>query len=227
METFSALLALCAGNSPVTGEFPAQRPVTQSFDAFFDLRLNKRLSKHSWGWCLRRHRALYDVIVMLAFSWPPRLCLPTQNQGQTVTFISELLLSLNYLSQSRLTRYYYHPVLSGILSKHRFLNMSSKYHLFLIKLYRDRSMVECHIPAIFHNDWFLNIKMSIDSFELMRPSTFCDDGNKIMVIPVRCMCALSMQISTIDRLSIRMWHGKTPQDVKNVLRIAEASHEHQ
>ena len=41
METFSVLLAICAGNSPVTGEFPAQRPVTQSFDVFFDLRLNK------------------------------------------------------------------------------------------------------------------------------------------------------------------------------------------
>ena len=40
----------CAGNSPVTGEFPSQRPVTQSFDVFFDLRLNKRLSKQSWGW---------------------------------------------------------------------------------------------------------------------------------------------------------------------------------
>ena len=52
METFSALLALCAGNSPVTGEFPSQRSVTRSFDVFFDLRLNKRLSKHSWGWCL-------------------------------------------------------------------------------------------------------------------------------------------------------------------------------
>ena len=50
METFSALLALCLGNSPVTGEFPAQRPVTRSFDVFFDLRLNKRLSKQWWGW---------------------------------------------------------------------------------------------------------------------------------------------------------------------------------
>ena len=50
METFSALLALCAGNSPVTGEFPVQRPVTRSFDVFFDLRLNKPLSKQSWGW---------------------------------------------------------------------------------------------------------------------------------------------------------------------------------
>ena len=50
METFSALLALCAGNSPVTGEFPEQRPVTLSIDIFFVLHLNKRLSKQSWGW---------------------------------------------------------------------------------------------------------------------------------------------------------------------------------
>ena len=50
METFSALMAICAGNSPVTGEFPVQRPVTRSFDVFFDLRPNKRLSKQSWGW---------------------------------------------------------------------------------------------------------------------------------------------------------------------------------
>ena len=50
METFSALLAICAGNSPVTGEFPAQRPVTRNFDVFFNLRLNKRLRKQSWGW---------------------------------------------------------------------------------------------------------------------------------------------------------------------------------
>ena len=50
METFSALLAICAGNSPVPGEFPTQRPVTRSFDVFFDPRLNKRLSKQSWSW---------------------------------------------------------------------------------------------------------------------------------------------------------------------------------
>ena len=49
MEIFSALLAICAGNSPVPCEFPAQRPVTRSFNVFFDLRLNKRLSKQSWG----------------------------------------------------------------------------------------------------------------------------------------------------------------------------------
>ena len=49
-ETFSALLALCAGNSTVTAEFPAQRQVTRSFDIFFHLCLNKRLNKQSWDW---------------------------------------------------------------------------------------------------------------------------------------------------------------------------------
>ena len=47
METFSALPALCVGNSPVIGEFPSQTLVTRSFDAIFDLRLNKRLTKQS------------------------------------------------------------------------------------------------------------------------------------------------------------------------------------
>ena len=55
VETFAALLALCAGNSPVTGEFPAPRPVTRNFDVFFVLRPNKRLSKHHEAGNLRRH----------------------------------------------------------------------------------------------------------------------------------------------------------------------------
>ena len=50
MATFSALLGLCEGNSPVTGELPSQRLVTRRFDVFFDLRLNKQSSKQSWGW---------------------------------------------------------------------------------------------------------------------------------------------------------------------------------
>ena len=50
METFSALLALCAREFTGPGEFPTQRPVTRSFDVFFHLRLNKRLSKQPRGW---------------------------------------------------------------------------------------------------------------------------------------------------------------------------------
>ena len=52
MQIFSALLAICVGNSPVPGELPTQRSVTLSFDVFFVLRPNKRLSKHWWWWWL-------------------------------------------------------------------------------------------------------------------------------------------------------------------------------
>ena len=65
METFSALLAFCAGNPSITGEFPAQRPVTQSVDVFFDLsQINDWVNNRDAGdmWC---HRTHYDVIVMI------------------------------------------------------------------------------------------------------------------------------------------------------------------
>ena len=55
------------------GEFPTQRPVTGSFDVFFDLRLNKRLSKHSWGWwfetlswSLWRHHNVLETVWQLS-----------------------------------------------------------------------------------------------------------------------------------------------------------------
>ena len=64
METFFALLALCAENSPVNGEFPSQRPVTLSFDVFCDLGLNKISVNNREGGDLRRQRAHYDVSVV-------------------------------------------------------------------------------------------------------------------------------------------------------------------
>ena len=70
METFSALVAICVGNSPVTGEFPAQRPVTRSFDVFFDLRPNKRFSKQSWGWWFETpSRPLWRTCYVLHCHW--------------------------------------------------------------------------------------------------------------------------------------------------------------
>ena len=75
METFSALLALCAGNSPVIGEFPTQRPVTRSFDVSFNLRLNKRLSTQSWGrwfetpsYSIWRHRNVNELMAPTGWS---------------------------------------------------------------------------------------------------------------------------------------------------------------
>ena len=64
METFSALLVLCVGNSPVTGEFPSQRPVTRGFDVVFDLSLKNRWVNNRKDGDFGCHRAHYDVIVM-------------------------------------------------------------------------------------------------------------------------------------------------------------------
>ena len=90
METFSALLALCVGNSPVPGEFPTQRPVTRSVDVFFDLRLNKRLSKQWWGWWfetlsrpLWRHRNENPIDIRLSAQYVINaICDETMKIGQ-------------------------------------------------------------------------------------------------------------------------------------------------
>ena len=66
METFFALLAICAGNSTITSEFPA-RPVTRSFDIFFDLSLNKQWVNNREAGDLRHHCTHYDVTVRIFF----------------------------------------------------------------------------------------------------------------------------------------------------------------
>ena len=69
METFSALLAFCAGNSPVTDEFPLQRPGAQSFDVSLICAWINGWANNREAGDLRRHRAHYDVTVMyLAFT---------------------------------------------------------------------------------------------------------------------------------------------------------------
>ena len=61
----SALLAICAGNSPVTGEYPAQKPVTRNFDVLFDLRLNKRLKQTIVGLVIETLSRPDDVTVIV------------------------------------------------------------------------------------------------------------------------------------------------------------------
>ena len=86
METFSALLAIRAGNLPVPGEFPTQKPVRRSFDVFFDLRLNKRLSIQWWGWWfetlsrpLWRHRNAFIEKVLPLCYFTPKTPVPCVN----------------------------------------------------------------------------------------------------------------------------------------------------
>ena len=64
METFSAILAIGTGNSLVTREFPAQRPVTRSFDASLILACINGWENNCKAGDLGRHRVHYDAIVM-------------------------------------------------------------------------------------------------------------------------------------------------------------------
>ena len=65
IETFSALLALCARNSPVTGEYPSQRPVTRSLMYLMICAWTNGWVNNRNAGDLRRHRAHYDITVMM------------------------------------------------------------------------------------------------------------------------------------------------------------------
>ena len=105
METFSALLAICAGNSPVPGEFPTQRPVTRSFDVYFDLRPDKRLSKQLWGWwfetlshSLWRHRNVCANVWSVLFCCVCVICFLSINaMTLDMSFIVAILTNIVWL----------------------------------------------------------------------------------------------------------------------------------
>ena len=147
METFSALLAICAGNSPIPSEFPAQRLVTRSFDVFCDLRLNKRLSKQSWGWWFvtllrplwRQYNARLSTTVFLtkfvsifALTWPLESKLLSSDIRNAIhlqkwTYVSEyenvfdVIITLLLCSASTgVTAYVnYHPIQGMKTNQHR------------------------------------------------------------------------------------------------------------
>ena len=106
MKTFSAW--------PVSGEFPAQRPVTWSFDVFFDLHLNKRMSKQSWGrWFetpsspLWRHRnvnvddgqSFYSALQNSIVNRFGRLCLCETSREIIFNYIANHLKLISYEMQ--------------------------------------------------------------------------------------------------------------------------------
>ena len=108
IKTFSALLTLCTKNAPFTTEFPLQRPVPRGFDIFFDLRLKKRLSKHS------RRRWFETPSVSL---W--RHCHESITSADTIKWWRELWTAW---------------ILSRIIMNHMYLNCSANY-VFLIYIF--------------------------------------------------------------------------------------------
>ena len=109
--TFSALLTICAGDSPVNGEFPAQRPVTGSFDVFFDLRLNERLSKQSWDrWFETPSRSLWRHSNGdgLGCKYICKACLLTQNTSAVVNEIYHVAYRLSLLTSIHIYSIQFH-----------------------------------------------------------------------------------------------------------------------
>ena len=110
METFSALLAICARNSPVPGEFPTQRPVTRSFDVFFDLCPYKRLSKQWWRrWfetpsCPLWRQCYVDEFYSVCLQGYPRLLIVHQTHlfaSKSYTIIYKFHLKLHFDSSAQ------------------------------------------------------------------------------------------------------------------------------
>ena len=126
METFSALLAICAGNSPVTGELPAQRPVTRSFDVFFGLRLNKRLSKQSWGWwfetlsrplwCHSNVDSCYNSPAFFAMEWNTLRSSFSKLSGVSNSMIRPWSKTIILLS---IKTYFQSPYIDGLVQERR------------------------------------------------------------------------------------------------------------
>ena len=107
METFSALLVLCAGNSPVTGKFPWQRLMTRSFHIFLDMCLDKRLNKR-WGrwWFDSPSRSLWRHCNVLV-SWRGisrililhmKRCIPLFSKSLKITFFEMPMSSIGWPS---------------------------------------------------------------------------------------------------------------------------------
>ena len=113
METFSASLALCVGNSTVTSDFPSQRPVTRSFHVFFDLCLNKRLSKQSGRrWFETPSRSLWrhsngDGLVVTVASFVPRHTFARATTAQLLWHVQncDLVVTCWYEPQEDQIRY--------------------------------------------------------------------------------------------------------------------------
>ena len=111
---------LC-GEFTFTGEFPAQRPVTRRFDVFFDLRLNKRLSKQSWGWwfetpwcSLWRHGNVESIDWSVVWSnlW--------RHDGEEICLQSLLLSIVRYsIHLSQVWEYMASEILSHLASNHQ------------------------------------------------------------------------------------------------------------
>ena len=101
---------------------PAQRPLTRSFDVFFDPRLNKRLSKQSWGWWFKTlsrplWRHCYDM-AWCYHRWLFRRWMTMKHQGQGLMASIVTKVTISYqMKQLRLQIFHLCHWLIGLSSQ--------------------------------------------------------------------------------------------------------------
>ena len=152
MEAFSTLLVLCAGNSPVTGDFPSQSPVMWSFGVFFDLSQNKRLSKQSkrrWSETLSRsfcHHCNAEQLNVGFCSW-------CSSQWIHVFFYSTVQChynAVNFLPNSHCKET---PHSSAVRASYRVYFFSSNFDLSSVFVIGKLYGISCHDRSRFNDTW--------------------------------------------------------------------------
>ena len=187
METFSALLALCAGNLQVTGVLPSQRPVTRGFDVFFDLRLNKRLSKQSRRrWFETPLHSLWRYCKAIVFHWlvfrdgilkmPGLRLMPRDLNDEKSTFIQVMArrcpASINYLKQcwpSNMTPYgVIGQWVNGLINPLGNLEISQIFKLTLLEYSGTSELIPGLLMPWRLASWFFSITHSFsDGYQFM------------------------------------------------------------
>ena len=153
METFSALLALCVGNSPVTGEFPHKCQWCRAL--MFSLIcawINNWVNNHEAG-NLRCHRAHYDVIVMTTLHLDyTALYIPSSSSMHKTAEIISLLICI---------------IMSFGCRKGRFKLPWANTHLLTSKLWKLEIKIDLRLSKI-KSGWNLRSKLFQYKFDTPR-----------------------------------------------------------
>ena len=125
------------------GEFPTQRPVTQSFDVFFDLCPNNGWVNNREAGDLRRYRAHCDIIVIDLLSRTQPWCFPNRFSIKCISFIS--LFFVSFINGNK-----YSTVLPPITNyRYPFAMMDSELHsLGISRWFLSTQYEMCHSRKI-------------------------------------------------------------------------------
>ena len=157
METFSASLAFCAGNSPVTVGFPSWRTVRWSFDVFFDLRLNKRLIKQSWSGWFETPSCNYDVTTLPPIKIESNV---SKSTGLINSFGSNSRSQSSFCLKERKKNSLCYPNNDSNVKEYQ--NSAEKKHI---------KSSSCNIDYVSYTSWNITLSSSLGPYEARNTDT--------------------------------------------------------